>query len=679
MLWVGIDVGGTFTDIVVYDDKSGTVSAGKSPSTPSEPSDGVVNALKQLSVDLAKVSIFRHGATVATNTALERKGAQLGVITTQGFRDVLIIGRGNRTQLYDIKAVRPAGLVKRSRVLEVPERVGPDGQVITSIDEAAVIAATSRLRELGVEAIAVCFLHSYANPEPEREAVKLVERTWPDIPVCNSADVLAEHREYERFSTTALNAYIAPRMSGYLHDLAANLSAQGLTATPEVMSSSGGSWPLSEMARLPVNSMLSGPAGGVTGALEFARTIGVNDIITYDMGGTSTDTCLIRSGRYALTNDGMLGGLPNRAPAIEINTVGAGGGSLAYLGDGGFLNVGPRSAGARPGPACYGHGGTEPTVTDANVVLARLRPMQPLGGEIQINVEAANQAVDRLAKVLGLDRMKTAEGIIQIAITRMTVAIKEISVMRGIDPRDFSLFAFGGAGPLHAALIAEELDMARVIIPPLSGAFSAYGLLVADRRRDYSITWQRELTDVSITDLQDRLKPMRDAARLELLNDGFPEDRIRIEHSADMRYRGQAFELSVPLTQPIQNLDEVEQAFRQVYEERYTHADEGAVELVSLRIAAYGLTDKPQLPPLAESRDIEAALIGQRPCHFTGKNLETEIYQREHLPAGARLTGPVLIEESGSITMVPPGFNLEHHPSGAMILTRDETEQKDSR
>jgi N-methylhydantoinase A len=311
--------------------------------------------------------------------------------------------------------------------------------------------------------------------------------------------------------------------------------------------------------------------------------------------------------------------------------------------------------------------------------LARLRPIQPLGGEIQINVEAANQAVERLANVLELDRMKTAEGIIQIAITRMTVAIKEISVMRGIDPRDFSLFAFGGAGPLHAALIAEELDITRVIIPPLSGVFSAYGLLVADRRRDHSITWQRELMDISLTDLQDRLKPMHDAARLELLNDGFPEDRIRIEHSADMRYRGQAFELSVPLAQPIQNLEQVEQAFRQVYEERYTHADEGAVELVSLRIAAYGLTDKPKLPYLEESRDIEAALIGQRPCHFTGKNLETEIYQREHLPAGARLTGPVLIEENGSITLVPPGFNLEHHPSGALILSRNETEQKDSR
>ena len=678
MLWVGIDVGGTFTDIVVYDDKSRAVSSGKSPSTPSEPSKGVLNALEQLSVDLAGVSIFRHGATVATNTALERKGAKLGVITTQGFRDVLIIGRGNRTQLYDIKAVRPIGLVKRSRVLEVEERVGPNGEIITSLDKEAVIAATNHLRELGVDAIAVCFLHSYANPKPEREAVKLVEHAWPEVSVCNSADVLAEHREYERFSTTALNAYVAPRMSSYLDDLASNLSAKGLTVKPEVMSSSGGSWPLSEMARLPVNSMLSGPAGGVIGAVEFARTIGMNDIITYDMGGTSTDTCLIRNGRYALTNDGMLGGLPNRAPAIEINTVGAGGGSLAYLGDGGFLHVGPRSAGALPGPACYGHGGTEPTVTDANVVLGRLRPIQPLGGEIEINIDAANQAIDALAKTLDLDRMKTADGIVQIAITRMTVAIKEISVMRGLDPRDFSLFAFGGAGPLHAALIAAELDMARVIIPPLSGAFSAYGLLVADRRRDHSVTWQRELTDISITDLEEKLKPMRDAARLELLGDGFTDNQIKIELSADMRYRGQAFELSVPLAEPIEDLGQVEQAFRQVYEERYTHADEGAVELVSLRIAAYGLTDKPHLPELDVSGSVEVALIGQRHCHFAGDNLDTGIYQREKLPAGARLTGPALIEENGSITIVPPDFNLEHHPSGALILTRDQTQQKDN-
>ena len=671
MRWVGVDVGGTFTDIVVYDEESGQVVAGKSPSIPESPAEGVMNALQQLSVELAHVSSFRHGATVATNTALERNGARLGVITTEGFRDVLIIGRGNRTRLYDIKAVRPEGLVKRSCVIEVAERVGPDGKILVPLDENAVAEATTRLRVLGVETIAICFLHSYVNPEPERTAAEIVERTWPGVPVCTSSQVLPEHREYERFSTTALNAYIAPRMSGYLNHLSTSLHTRGLTVTPEIMSSSGGSWPFDEMARLPVNSMLSGPAGGVIGTVEFARSLEIDNVITYDMGGTSTDTCLVRHGRYALATEGMVGGLPNRAPEIEINTVGAGGGSLAYLGDGGFLNVGPRSAGAWPGPACYGYGSTEPTVTDANVVLGRFRPMQPLGGEIMIDVEAARRAIDGLGARLELDRMKTAEGIIQIAVTRMTVAIKEISVMRGIDPRDFSLVAYGGAGPLHAALIADELGMTQVVIPPLSGSFSAYGLLVADRRRDRSLTWQVALTETSVEEIEKIVRPLRDEARQELLDDGFSPDRIHIELSADMRYEGQAYELTTLLPEMIESIDQIEKAFQRAYEERYTHADEGAIEVVSFRVAAYGLTAKPQLPGIDNSGQVDQALTGERPCHFAGEDLATRIYQRERLPGGARLRGPLLVEESGATTLVPPGVTLESHRSGALVLSLD--------
>ncbi len=679
MFWVGVDVGGTFTDIVVYDDESGAVLAGKSPSTPANPADGVLNALEQLSVDLAFVSSFRHGATVATNTALERKGASLGVITTRGFRDVLIIGRGNRTRLYDIKAVRPAGLIKRSRVIEVGERVGPDGAVRIALDEDEVVTATKRLRDLGVESIAVCFLHSYANPQPELDAAQIVATTWPGVPVYTSAAVLSEHREYERFSTAALNAYIAPRMSGYLDDLATRLGKRGLTSRPEIMTSNGGSWPFDEMAQLPVHSMLSGPAGGVTGAVEFASTLGISNLITYDMGGTSTDTCLIRNGRYALASEGMVGGLPNRAPSIEINTVGAGGGSLAYLGEGGFLNVGPRSAGARPGPACYGHGGSEPTVTDANVVLGRFRPQQALGGEIQIDIEAANQAIDRLAGSLSLNRLQTAEGIIQIAVARMTVAIKEISVMRGIDPREYSLLAYGGAGPLHAAMIAHELGIGRVVIPPLSGNFSAYGLLVADRRRDRSRTWQRPLADISVAALNEVLDPMRQAAEQELLADGFLPNQIRIETAADMRYQGQAFELTTPLPVEIKSVKQLEDAFRQVYEERYTHADDGAVECVALRVAAYGETAKPRLPEVDNNKALSSALIDRRPCQFAGEAIETHVYQREQLPAAARLNGPVLVEENGATTLVPPGFTVIHHQTGALVLehaaaSKDSTE-----
>ena len=669
MRCVGIDVGGTFTDIVVYDEESGELIASKSPTTPENPAEGVINVLQKMSIDLAQVTSFRHGATVATNTALERKGARLGVITTQGFRDVLIIGRGNRTLLYDIKAVRPEGLVKRSRVIEVAERVGPGGEILVPLDENAVAEATILLREQGVETIAICFLHSYVNPQPERKAAEIVERTWPGALVCTSSQVLPERREYERFSTTALNAYIAPRMSGYLNQLSASLRTGGLSVTPEIMSSSGGSWPFDEMARLPVNSMLSGPAGGVIGTVEFARNLDIDNVITYDMGGTSTDTCLIRGGRYALATEGMVGGLPNRAPEIEINTVGAGGGSLAYLGDGGFLNVGPRSAGAFPGPACYGYGSTEPTVTDANVVLGRFRPMQPLGGEITIDVDAAEQAVDGLAAQLKLDRMKTAEGIIQIAVTRMTVAIKEISVMRGIDPRDFSLLAYGGAGPLHAALIANELGMSQVLIPPLSGSFSAYGLLVADRRRDRSLTRQLTLSESSVEEIEKIIRPLHEEARQELLSDGFTPEQIRIELSADMRYEGQAYELNTALPKKIESIDQIGKAFQQTYEERYTHADKGAIEVVSFRVAAYGLTDKPQVPERHDGREVDEALTGERPCRIGGRELPTRIYQRERLPNGARLRGPLLIDESGTTTLVPPDVTVEIHRSGALVLS----------
>ena len=475
---------------------------------------------------------------MATNTALERKGAVLGVLTTAGFRDVLVVGRGNREKLYDIKATRPEGIVKRSRIVEVDERTGPDGEVLIPLDEAAVRDAAARFEAMGVECVAICFLHSCTNPEPERRAAAVMAGAAPHLPVTVSSEVLPEHREYERFATAALNAYVTPRMSGYLGALKTRLREAGLACEPEIMTSSGGSWTFDRMSRLPVNSMLSGPAGGVIGAAALAADLGFADVITCDMGGTSTDTAMIRGGRYSLANEGRIGGLPNRAPQIEINTVGAGGGSIAWLDTGGFLNVGPRSAGAVPGPACYGRGGTEPTVTDANVVLGRFRPAEALGGEIIIDPALSMRAVTILAGRLGLDPVETAKGIVRIAVTRMTGAIKEISVMRGLDPRDFALLAYGGAGALHAPAIAEELQIRTVIVPPLPGAFSAYGLLVADRRRDLSRTRLLPLESASIEDIEAMLAPMRDAARVELESEGFTDDRIRFESTVDVRFIG---------------------------------------------------------------------------------------------------------------------------------------------
>ena len=665
MRWVGIDVGGTFTDIVVYDQVTGQLRSEKRPSTPRKPEVGVFDALGALDVTLADVSRFRHGATVATNTALQRNGAMVGVLTTGGFRDVLIVGRGNRLDLYNIKATRPQGLVERRHILEVSERLRADGSVMQPLDEQTVRDSAAKFGELGVATVAVCFLHAYANPAHEHRAAEILRDRMPDIPVFTSAEVLPEHREYERFATTALNAYVGPGMAGYLHRLKQRLDEGNLSVSPEIMSSSGGSWSFERMASLPVNSMLSGPAGGVIGAVEVCRKMAAKDLITYDMGGTSTDVAMVRDGRYALSMEGSIAELPNRVAQIEINTVGAGGGSIAYLDEGGFLNVGPRSAGADPGPACYGRGGTEPTVTDANVVLGRFRPDSPIGGRINIDVAAAERAVDGLAEKLGLPRMQTAEGIVQIANTRMTTAIKEISVMRGIDPRGFSLFAYGGAGPLHAAEIAYELGMRQVVVPPLPGAFSAFGLLVADRRLDFSHAGLLPLDGLDYSQLHARFAPLKKEARMALAAEGFASDDMRIECSADLRFEGQAFELATPVEEGIQTTEELIETFRAIYAERYSHADKGRVECVCLRVSAFGLAEKPH-SSREDTTASEAA--GVREVFVNGTSVHAEVVQRDTL---SEVRGPAFVEEPGASTWVPGGFCARLDDSGALVLTRE--------
>lgn len=672
MYWVGVDVGGTFTDLVVYNTKDQSLSLGKSPSTPDDPGRGVLNALRSANIELASIERFRHGATVATNTVLERRGARLGVLTTRGFRDVLIIGRGNRTKLYDIKAVRPPGLVKRAQVIEVDERVDPNGDVLKALDEDSVRAGVQALADMQVEAVAICFLHAYANAEHEERVAQIVAEALPGVPVSWSSAVLPEHREFERFATTALNAYVAPRMSEYLSSLRRSLEQLGLGVDPEIMSSNGGSWPFEQMARLPINSMLSGPAGGVIGAVSLAEKLDIDNLITYDMGGTSTDTCLVRDRQYPLASEGHIGGLPNRVAQIEINTVGAGGGSLAYLDEGGFLNVGPRSAGAVPGPACYGRGGDEPTVTDANVVLGRFRPAAALGGEITIDIDAATAAVDALGRRLDLELNETAEGIVRIAVARMTGAIKEISVMRGLDPRDFALLAYGGAGPLHAALIAEELGIGTVIVPPLSGAFSAYGLLMADRRKDRSRTQLVDLRDSSPDQLEALFAPMIDELTAELTAEGFADADMRFEKSVDLRFIGQAFELTTPWPAQLDTIDTLIESFHEIYEQRYAHADDGPVELVALRVAAYGLTGKPASAAVAQSSGRTPQR--KRPCCFGGVVVDTAIFDRQALAVGEPIAGPALIDEDGATTLVPPGFNACHDSSGALVLRRLQAE-----
>ena len=669
MIILGIDVGGTFTDLVLHDAQTGQLRSLKTPTTPSAYADGVLNAIRNTGMPAEKIDHIVHGMTVATNTALEMNGARLGVITTRGFRDVLIVGRGNRTQLYDIKAVRPPPLVERARVLEVDERMTATGEVHLPLNEDHVVTACGRLLDEGVEAIAICFLHSYANPDHECRAADIVQRALPNIPVSISSDILPEYREFERFSTTALNAYVGPKVSQYLGRLSDDLAKNGISAPLRIMGSNGGTWSAAAMSAEPVNAMLSGPAGGVTASIGIAKLLELPNIITYDMGGTSTDACLIRDYDYNMTTEGQVGMWPNRAPQIEIKTVGAGGGSIAYMDPGKFLNVGPRSAGAAPGPACYGKGGTEPTVTDANVVLGRFRPDLALGGEIKLDEDAALNAVSTLGDQLELSPERMAEGIIRLAVARMTATVKEISVMRGLDPRDFTLFAYGGAGPLHAADIAEELGITRIVIPPMPGTFSAFGLLTADTRYDITQTRLTKLYDTDLAGLEEILAPMRAEARDRLHRDGFEEADIRLQVYLDMRFVGQAFELTTPMPDSPRHIAEITEAFQTIYEERYAQKDSGPCEIVSFRVVGFGSGPSIDLP--VKSSDTEASPAAIRPISFNSQFVDTPIYHRVELPAHSLISGPAIIEEDGATTVIPPRFSASVDKYGILTVMRE--------
>jgi N-methylhydantoinase A len=671
MLWLGVDVGGTFTDLVLFDLGAGKLQVLKTPSTPRNQSEGILAGISRLGVEASKLSRMVHGTTVATNTALERDGARLAVLVTEGHKDVLVVGRGNRMAMYNIKArpIRP--LVPRSQCIEVRERLRVDGSVVRPLDEAEVETIAGRLADEGVDAVAICFLHSYANREHERRCAAIVARRLPSATVTTSSEVLPEFREYERFTTTALNAYVAPRMRRYLGDLRSRLAEAGMKAPLAIMTSNGGSLPAPRVEAMPVLSMLSGPAAGVIAAAHVGSAAGYPDLITCDMGGTSTDVCLVRGGTYSMTTEGRVGVFPIKIRQIDINSIGVGGGSIAALGTGGYLTVGPRSAGAVPGPACYGRGGVEPTISDANVVLGRLGVDRPLGGEIALDCDAALAAITSLAERVGVGQVEMAEGILRIAAVSLAGAIKEVSVMRGIDPRDFALLPFGGAGPLHAAAVADELGMRTVVVPPLPGNFSALGLLIADVRRDFVRTRVSAAAKTAIADVRSVLRDLVRDGEAELAAAGFPADRQRFVASLDMRYAGQSFELSVPVALDVGSIDQIERAFADVYAARYGAATGAAIEIVSYRLAAWGLSDKPQLPAIDQTgRSLDAAVTGSRAVVFDGREQQVTILARDRLPPGKAVQGPALVEEGGSTTVVPPGWTASLDAAGCLILRR---------
>ncbi len=659
MFIVGIDVGGTFTDLTAVDDATGRVVVTKVPSRPRNEAAAVLDGLAALGIAPREVRRLVHGTTVGTNAVLERRGAPVAVLTTAGFRDLVEIGRTKRNipALFVPTFVRPRPVVERRRRFEVTERLVADGSVLVPLDVASVERALDAAVASGAEAIAVCLLHAYLNPAHERAIADLAKGRCPGVPVSCSADVVAEYREFERFSTTVLNAYLQPLMDGYLSGLEEQLRGVGYAHGVLTVASSGGMMTTDTARRLPIKTIFSGPAGGVSQACFVGETAGVRVLITYDMGGTSTDVCLVRDLMPLATSDGMVGAFPVKVPQIDMHTVGAGGGSLAWLDVDGSLQVGPRSAGANPGPAAYGLGGTEPTVTDANVVLGRIGTARRLGGSITIDPAHARRAVADLAARMG-DVMTVdalAEGIVRIAVARMTSAIREISIQRGHDPRDFTLVAFGGAGPMHALALADEIGIPRVLVPRHPGNFSALGLLASDIKHD---------------DVRTRVGPLRErwpllaglfaemeqGVRRQLELEGFDATRQRIRRSLDLRYRSQAFELNLELGEA--SLGAVEAAFHRCHQAMYGHADPTAtIELVNARLSAYGIVAKPAPERhRAAAAALETALIERRAVRFDGAAHDCPVWERERLPGDAELRGPAIVEEFGATTVVLPGW-----------------------
>lgn len=655
---IGIDTGGTFTDLASLEPETGSIRVAKVPSTPGDPAEAVGKLLLGGPGSPGRVV---HGTTVATNALLERKGAKVALITTRGFRDTLEIGSTRRAWpgLFNTKFIKPAPLVPRSCRFEVDERLMPDGSVLRPLDEAALSRTVSELRALQPEVVAVCLLHSYANSRHERRVRELVGARLNGCPVVVSAEVVPEFREFERLSTTVINSYTLPRMSGYLNRLAGHVAACGGDEL-HVMGSNGGIMTAATAAAFPVRTILSGPAGGVRGATLVGEVAGVHDILTCDMGGTSTDVSLVRSLTPERVQESMVAGLPLKLQQLDINTVGAGGGSIAWVDVDGSLRVGPQSAGAVPGPACYARGGEAVTVTDANLHLGRLGARSLIGGALHLERALATGALERLAigaKYADVDRL--AEGVIQLVVTNMVGALREISIQRGHDPRDFTLLPFGGAGPLHAAEIAREMGISRILVPRHPGNLSAIGLLGSDFRYDLVRIFLAELGAVDPARIRKAFEDLEQQGKTLLQADGFRDAAIRFDPAIDMRYQGQAFALSVPVKDSCSSAERLTHAFEDLYARRYGYRRSGhPVEIVALRVAATGKVQRPGFALIpARSVQLEEALKERRPVYLDGQwHRDCPVYDRDGLGPDAVVPGPAVIEEFGSTTVVSPGW-----------------------
>ena len=665
---IGVDVGGTFTDILCLDAKTQQLLSAKVPSLPGRQWRGVLNALGELGIDTAAIGVFVHGTTIATNTLLERKGAKTALVTTEGFRDTIEIGRTRRLigGLFDIKFQRPKPLVPRDRRLEIGERIAADGTVLAELDTDALDDIAGKIGASGCEAVAVCFINAYANDGNERRAAGLLSEALDGVAVSQSASVVREKGEFERFSTCVLNAYLTPVIEGYLETLSSELEGRGIAAPVSIMGSNGGVMTLSKAAEFAAGTFLSGPVGGAGGAVRICEMAGVPGCITFDMGGTSTDVALIHELTPRISHANQIDAYPLQVPQLDIHTIGAGGGSIAWVREDGTLEVGPQSSGALPGPACYGRGGTEATISDANLILGRLPHDRALSGDLRLSKTLAEEAFRGLADRLGADDIVgLADGVLRVAVAKMAGAVREVSVHRGFDPRDFPLLGFGGAGPMHVFLVAEELAIPRVLIPRYPGHLSALGQLLADLRRDFVRVWGGRLATLDIGDFREQAQEMRSEAGTLLTEDGFPADRHAHDFSVDMRYVGQSYTLAVPCDPDTVELTDLRAAFGARHEQTFGHDDTASdAEIVNIRLVSRGLADKPTLA-FGPEREGDP-LIERRPVWFEDGWVDCPVHDRAAMRAGYALEGPAIVEEAGGTSVVPPRWRVTVHESGSL-------------
>ncbi|APW97529.1 5-oxoprolinase [Halobiforma lacisalsi AJ5] len=661
---VGVDVGGTFTDVALSVD--GRLATAKVPTT-DEQHVGVLEGLRKAcdraGIEPGEIEDFAHAMTVSVNALLERGGARTALVTTEGFRDVLEIGRQDRPALYDLEAEKPEPLVPRELRFEIDERTTVDG-IEQGVDLEAVRDLAATIEERDVEAVAVCLLHAYADAENERRVAETLRaELGDDVPVSASHEVLAEFREFERTSTTAVDAYVRPAIDRYVGRLVDEAEDAGIPA-PRIMQANGGIADPETVREHAVTTVLSGPAAGVVGAAATVSADDVSGLVTFDMGGTSSDVSLVRDGRAERTTDAEIAGLPIRTPMVDVNTVGAGGGSIAWVDSGGALRVGPRSAGAAPGPACYGKGGAEPTVTDANVVLGYIGPETALGGEMTLDVDAAREALARLADEADLEGpLEAAQGVFRVANATMTRTIRSVTVERGHDPREFALVAFGGAGPMHAAALADALEVDRVVVPRPSGVLSAFGLLAADEGYDAVRTVGVGLEEAEPAALED----VYDDLVGDVLGDASDPDAAQVERAADCRYAGQSFELTVPVDDTF-DADAVAERFHSSHERAYGYAMDEAIEVVNLRATA----TVPGAEPTVRHDGEGDALVDTREAYFPGTGpRETTVYDRDRLAPGVTISGPAILEQAESTTVVPPAWAGEIEHDGTLVMTRE--------